>query len=642
MRILFSLLFAFILGYLSAQPRLQYHKVQAGQTAYSIARMYGMTVEELYEYNPDIKEVLREGESILVFAEAPEGQPAIDSSRYIFHTVKPGETVYRLTRQYDVTEDILLENNPELSDGLRAEMVIKIPRTPKRTPVEEKRAKPVEQLASDESKDYLIHEVGKGETVYSLVRKYNITATQLVELNPELSEGLKEGQRLRIKRLEKTDVRQTERQEQQDAVVQQDTARQPFTLYRIAEGDKLRNILATFQITREELEKYNPRLHEGLIPGRMLLIPLKPGKDERMKKDSTVYSLDRAYPKGKIIRVALYLPLDTDVDPEEPDWERKLVKRNEVSFGFYSGVKSALDSLAQTGVSTSLHIYSDKDINSESVAAMDSMDIIIGPVFYREIRKLSDELRRRDIRVPIVSPMSREMEILNLPNVYHCLPPQSIELLSMARLIDSKYPEIPVLLIHQNNKEYKEKADYLTSMLNGAQRRLTVVKGDISRDKLEQLYGEPAKEDKIVILLGNDRVYMTNNLNTLGGARRNDLILFSESELIKMPAVELSNLGRLRLIRPEMTFHQFDQPRSAQFFEIYRRQFHRDPDRFALQGFDVAYYFITQIRGREAEQKPLQSYFKFRPTEKGSYRNEQLIWISLDANLRQQVVSPIF
>lgn len=48
------------------------HTVQMGETLYSISRLYGCTVEQLQSWNPQIKSVLKTGESLLIYTDQPE------------------------------------------------------------------------------------------------------------------------------------------------------------------------------------------------------------------------------------------------------------------------------------------------------------------------------------------------------------------------------------------------------------------------------------------------------------------------------------------------------------------------------------------------------------------------------------------
>lgn len=45
----------------------------------------------------------------------------------IQHTVSKGETIYSLTKRYQITEEVLYRYNPQIRSGLQANAVIEIP-----------------------------------------------------------------------------------------------------------------------------------------------------------------------------------------------------------------------------------------------------------------------------------------------------------------------------------------------------------------------------------------------------------------------------------------------------------------------------------------------------------------------------------
>lgn len=98
---------------------------------------------------------------------------------YENHTVKAGETVYRITKEYDVSKDDLIKWNPEYpgikNNDLSIGQILKVKATVKTITIDRKEV----------LKSFLTHTVKSKETVYSLTRFYNITKDDLVRLNPE-------------------------------------------------------------------------------------------------------------------------------------------------------------------------------------------------------------------------------------------------------------------------------------------------------------------------------------------------------------------------------------------------------------------------------------------------------------------------
>jgi LysM repeat protein len=622
-------------GFAQTQPELQYHTVQEGETVYRITRMYGMTEAAFYELNPDARTVLSIGSKVAVYAKLPDKTPAIDSSAFHFHEVRQGETMFGITRQYGVSQDLLLSNNPKLAEeGLKAGMTLRIPKFPKRSPIEEKLAtdeKPIRQIeeVSVEEAKYFIHVVEAGETMYSLSRTYGVTSNQLEALNPELADGLKEGMRLKIRKLE--------------SVVQQpDTnIRQPFTLYRIREGDKLRDILSTFSLTQQELERFNPRLNEGLVPGRMLLIPLVGKSGQEVKADSTLYSLEKAYPKGKVIRVAVFLPLDDVSEPNRPDWKKRWVNNNRVSLGFFSGLQVALDSLNRSGTQVSVIVFSDKERSEAMYATLDTMDLVIGPFFYRELSEVVGGMRKRGNSTIVVSPLSRQSEVLAYPNVFKCIPDDKSEYQELTELVPSLYPKSQVLIIHQNDSLLSYEAESLASEIRESGMEVSVHKDPSTRGGVHSVLPEYNQEKLIIILLGESKVFVNSTINGLRSTRREDIQLFVSNKTLYSPTIEARLLGTLEATRAEANFFRMDNPHAKSFISRYQNDYQRFPDKFAQQGFDVGFFFLNKIAGREEPIEPLHTYFSFKPAGAGAFVNQSFIWVKLDSELNQKIIYPV-
>jgi LysM repeat protein/ABC-type branched-subunit amino acid transport system substrate-binding protein len=109
------------------------HEVVAGDTKYSIAKKYGISVEELEKQNPEIKDNFPLGFQLKISKSAtstsvnedmkPHAKP-IDLLEY---TVRSGETLYSLTHLFNLSEASLLGLNPELKEGVKEGMVLKVP-----------------------------------------------------------------------------------------------------------------------------------------------------------------------------------------------------------------------------------------------------------------------------------------------------------------------------------------------------------------------------------------------------------------------------------------------------------------------------------------------------------------------------------
>lgn len=115
-------------------PSYMFHVVEAGETKYSIAKQYGMTIQLLEQLNPDVKDTLPLGYKLKLdknaILEKEEATPSIGVKKsYSEYTVKPKETVYSITKDYNLTEAEFYAMNPQAKDGLKEGMILRLPDT---------------------------------------------------------------------------------------------------------------------------------------------------------------------------------------------------------------------------------------------------------------------------------------------------------------------------------------------------------------------------------------------------------------------------------------------------------------------------------------------------------------------------------
>lgn len=174
----------------SAQTGTGYflHTVTKGQSLYSIASMYHVSVDDIVRLNPGSKEQIRAGQALKI----PQAQYSNEEGKQ-FHTIQAGETLYQLTLKYHVTAQAICKANPGLSaENFRIGQVIVIPaqgNTPAQT---EQTAQAEPAVKKNEWRD--MHKVARKETIFSISQQYGITQEELIAANPELKNGkLKKG-----------------------------------------------------------------------------------------------------------------------------------------------------------------------------------------------------------------------------------------------------------------------------------------------------------------------------------------------------------------------------------------------------------------------------------------------------------------
>lgn len=129
------------------QEKVVFHEVLPKETKYSIAKKYGITVEELEKKNPEVVPNLTIGYKLLIKGTAPKtdkNQVAVSSKseivkpipanvepavNYVNYEVKPKETLYSLSKMFGLSQEELTALNPALTNGVQERMILKVPQT---------------------------------------------------------------------------------------------------------------------------------------------------------------------------------------------------------------------------------------------------------------------------------------------------------------------------------------------------------------------------------------------------------------------------------------------------------------------------------------------------------------------------------
>ena len=224
------------------------HKVSPQETLFAISRRYQVSVGEIQQANEVLRQGLKIGQTIRI----PFISKGTLAEGTQLHKVSPGETLFSISKKYNVTVDSLKKWNNlagnDLSVGQSLQIVEQSPSTPiaqlstpttptvteqpKSQPVVEAKApvkeqpKPVEKKVEEPKKvtetpkptnnsttpapavnstpiapgDWRSHTVQSGETLFSLATRYETSVEDLIQWNGLTSNNLRSGQVLKVGR----------------------------------------------------------------------------------------------------------------------------------------------------------------------------------------------------------------------------------------------------------------------------------------------------------------------------------------------------------------------------------------------------------------------------------------------------------
>ncbi len=273
----------------SAQQAETEHVVQQGETLFSISRQHDVTVSELRMWNNLDTDDLRTGQVLRLTP--PSGEDRV------VHTVQPGESLFGISRQYNVTiaeiqqwnnlDGTALDSGTELVIYPGEETEEELPHTIEEIEQmdEEERTSIVRRLDETPagSETYVVR---SGDTLFQIAREHDMTVNELRDLNNLQDDMLRVGQRIMVKRV-RTAPSVAEGAEDS-------TPQGKFALYRVQSGENMETLLSRFRMSRAELNALNPGVAEsGVSQGQQITVLLPPTRnfDNPYKSDANLENL---------------------------------------------------------------------------------------------------------------------------------------------------------------------------------------------------------------------------------------------------------------------------------------------------------------------------------------------------------------
>ena len=172
------------------------HRVSRGETVYSIAQLYGIPVERIYQNNPSSRHGIKAGE-VLTIVQTPAAGVDTGTAPF-YYTAKSGDTLYGIAKKYNAGLEQLLRDNPGVSEhNFKAGSTIKV------TPNSNKTVMVKEQVTEEAVVGFTPYKVKKNDTWESIASSQGVDTVTLREVNQN-SELPKKGEWVTVPRIEET------------------------------------------------------------------------------------------------------------------------------------------------------------------------------------------------------------------------------------------------------------------------------------------------------------------------------------------------------------------------------------------------------------------------------------------------------
>ena len=613
---------------LSAQKT---HTVIKGDNPYNIAKRYGMTVDDLVKLNPNSKDGrVSIGEVLLINKSASnisttQAKPTSSTSKLGKITLKPKQTIYGITKQYQISENELRGLNPELDSKMKIGDVIILPLTniqkfgdgQLEVAVVTAAPKTGSKLEPTNSVDIIVadensYTVQPKDNYYKLSRKFNLNQKELFVLNPGLEEkGLQPGDIIQIK----GNGQKTKSEPIATAVAQNSSAQtysttsvaDDYVTYTVQEGDTVFGLLNRFGITLDDLLTLNPNLSQGLKSGMIL----------KIKK------LDAGYVKksGDALNVVLMLPFGFDSGDS---------KYRNVSLDFLAGAKLAIERNAKKGQNLDIKVIdagNEKSFkNSLTQINPSNTDLIIGPFFKSSVLEVLDYVKSS--KIPVVAPFANSEDLLGHTNLIIIETNDFIYADRIVKEVKEVFSDQKIYIVQDADQSF---ATYLETNLKKELKNATVIVVKSASDIQPDQNMMTGKAAPVIAILANKN-------DDAGDAFANRMIALSKevdglksfsmyySPIFEKKIDELSQSNLVYLMDRKIdTTGSFEK----EILADYQKKYCKTPSKYAVIGFDVVNDMLSRenkkgeiFKQMNKVQTQLATKFEFEKTKTGAYVNK--------------------
>lgn len=612
----------------------QRHKVQKSETVNQIAQKYQVTPAAIYRLNPDAYKGIKENEILLVpTSSSLESKPASSGT----HFVNQGETLFSIAKRYNVTVDGLVKANPVLANGLKSGQTIVIPGLS----VNSSTTAPVAARTDNKPSHAQIHVVKPGETKFSIAKMYGISVGELERQNPAIRPSLPAGYELHIVSETKPAGTSDPVVEKPGAVgttvaeipsvatteTVRTTRKVGYANYEVKAGETLFSLSQNFGISQEELIGLNPTLKDGVKTGMILKVPGKGSITVASASGKPLVTPLSSYSNMERKKVVLLLPFNASrITADTANTTTARLKKDgflNLTLDFYAGALVALDSAKALGMNFDVSVLDSEESKAGSSVLdlaksgkFQKADVVVGPFYQQHAEKLAQAIPE----TAVVSPLSKESGQL-LPNLFQAMPSEQLSKQIMLDYLASKNANVIVV----NDPKRLSNRELISTQYPAFRFAEIEASGSLEAEKLKAML---RKDVHNYIVIDTERtgtiLSATNALLTEVANFPMNLVIIEPNDTLEFEEISMKRLTVLKLIFPSMTRDNEDAGAIA-FRNAYREKNKVLPSMYATRGFDVMFdtlmrlasgkSYADSVAGESSQQ--IESRFDYKKNEEG-------------------------
>ncbi len=560
------------------------HKVEKGQTIFSLCRVYGVEAEQLLRDNPELSNGLREG-SLLMIRKAEA-----KTRKYIKYTVKWFDNLQSISDQFGVSpgEIIALNSLSEPKVKTRQELLIpykenlskKDNLTLSGTPLPEMESSKEKRDASEEAAKKLAaakREANKEKDAREKAEKLEAVRQESARQDAARQEAAhQEALRKETARLEKARQKAQRQEEKRKEALENETIRQ--------EAEKQTTSLTENKVETAVLksvtEETNPKVQLTTLPDKNDNIAENIAPPER--------GLERS------AKIALILPFGQQENTNNYSGNNYV--------DFYQGFLLAAQEMKDAGMSLDLNVLDIKEYPSGRVlyqsGVLEKSDLIIGPVFRDEVAEVLEYASENDI--PIVSPMDPSTEDLAKynPLFFQIGISTYIQQLNLLKALSRNSQ---VTLIFEESGADSALVSTSKDILNQLGIRYSslsynVLSGrEIGPRMISRLSDSKLNE---IVVISNSEAFVSDvlrNLNLLCSRNNYKISLYGTPRWRNFDNVDVTYYHSMNLHLSLQYYVDYESEEVKNFMDSYSSYFSGDPSPYSFQGYDLGKFFLKNI-----------------------------------------------
>ena len=537
----------------------------------------------------------------------------IDGQIFLSHIVKEKQTLYSISKAYNVSIDEIYKYNKGLrEEGLKKNSILLIPFKELKELKEVKEEKVIKleealkekQIESKETKEQTKEEVSPNEQKKEEKKTEKKSRRSKSKKNKD-----NEGPNIHI-------------------VKWYEDIKSIATKYDVS-------IEAIMQANGLESEKIRTR-QKLIIPDDEIVTPIKKISEENNKISQKEGTQEIKKEKKKDRKNIFFFPkTSVNINALLP-LQAKEGKSSRNFMDFYSGCLMAVKHLKETGINTNFSIF---DTSNESIVKLGNelrnTDIILGPVAPEQLDSLYIVC---GVNVPVISPLDPKTESIAQERKRFVYAPTSHEkqYIDLCKWVSEDYSEGERITVIFEKNGYK--TNYHPTVLNQLQIQnlpyrefsYSILEGREIKESLKSIMTQD-KTNRVIIASESEAFVndIVRNINLLT-LEKKDIVLYATGKIRSFETIAPADLHKNKL-HSSMAYNiDYESIEVMNFLKEYRALFNAEPSQFAFQGYDLTRYAVEMFSKHGAEWldyatedkiKLLQSSYQFEKINNNGFVN---------------------